>query len=122
MRGEPTPAEAKLWEAIRRKQLAGWRFRRQRPIGPYIVDFCCLEQRIVVEVDGEHHRGEDQAGYDAERTAYLEQLGFRVVRLSNAMVMRDLSGALGMIAEAGIKPLSQQQPPFQPSPVRGGRS
>ena len=78
MRRAMTPAETLVWSMVRRKQL-GWKFRRQEPIGPYIVDFVRLARRLVVEMDGDGHGGE----YDAVRDAYLNSLGFRVVRFDN---------------------------------------
>ena len=73
-----TSAETAVWSMVRRKHL-GWRFRRQEPIGPYIVDFVCVPRRLVVEMDGEGHGGP----YDQKRDAYLRRLGFRVLRFEN---------------------------------------
>ena len=73
-----TSAEVAVWNIVRRGQL-GWRFRRQEPIGPYIVDFLCVARRLVVEMDGADHGGE----YDRIRDAYLRRLGFRVLRFPN---------------------------------------
>jgi very-short-patch-repair endonuclease len=78
MRRSMTSAETAVWSMVRRKQL-GWRFRRQEPIGPYIVDFVCVPRRLVVEMDGEGHGGP----YDRKRDAYLRRLGFRVLRFEN---------------------------------------
>jgi very-short-patch-repair endonuclease len=78
MRRSMTPAETAVWNMVRRKGL-GWRFRRQEPIGPFIVDFVCVARRLVVEMDGEGHGGD----YDQRRDAYLERLGFRVLRIAN---------------------------------------
>ena len=72
MRKEPTEAEKALWKALRRKGIEAMRFRRQRVVGPYIVDFCCLEQRIIVEVDGSHHQDDEVQAYDSQRTEFLE--------------------------------------------------
>lgn len=100
MHKEPTEAEALLWAALRGTQITGMHIRRQRPIGPYIVDFCCLKRKLVIEVDGDHHRGEEHAAYDIERTAFLERLGFRVLRLRNSMVMNNVEEALRIIEDA----------------------
>jgi very-short-patch-repair endonuclease len=70
------------------KQMAGNRFRRQQPIGPYIVDFVCLEKRLVIELDGGQHA--EQPEYDAERTAWLESQGFRVMRFWNNQVLEEI--------------------------------
>ena len=73
-----TDAELRLWQLLRNRSLGKNKFRRQHPIGPYVVDFVCLEQKLVIEVDGSQHVG--QAEHDTKRTAYLKTLGFRVVR------------------------------------------
>jgi 5-methyltetrahydrofolate--homocysteine methyltransferase len=101
MRKEPTGAERVLWQALRRKGIDGMRFRRQRVIGPYIVDFCCLEHRVIVEVDGTHHHDEEMAAYDEERSRYLEIYGFRVLRFGNETVLRDIDTVIAQIAAMG---------------------
>ena len=78
MRHSMTSAETAVWNIVRRRRL-GWRFRRQEPIGPYIVDFVCLRRKLVVEMDGAIHGGE----YDRIRDAYLGRSGFRVLRIPN---------------------------------------
>ncbi len=92
LRRSSTPAERLLWGALRNRRLAGLKFRRQYGIGRYIVDFVCLEARLVVEVDGEshEHRGEQ----DMARQRWLEDKGFRVLRVSNEEVLRDLETVL----------------------------
>ena len=79
-----TEGERKLWWLLRRKQLAGFRFRRQAPIGPYIADFFCPEAKLIVELDGAPHADEEQAHRDAARTRWLEAHGSRVIRIWNA--------------------------------------
>ena len=81
LRKNPTEAEKKLWMVLRRKNLEGYKFRRQHPIGPYIVDFCCLKKKLVIEVDGGQHL--DQQVKDLERTLFLESRGFHVLRFWN---------------------------------------
>ena len=76
-----------LWNILRRRQVSGYKFRRQAPIGPYIVDFLCLEIRLVIEVDGGQHS--EQANYDACRTAWLESEGFKVIRFWNNEVLEE---------------------------------
>jgi len=88
-------AERILWRAIRDRQLGGWKFRRQRPVGPFIVDFICLDAALIVELDGRHHDG--QTAYDAERTLYLRSQGYRVQRYPNAEVLHNLEGVLADI-------------------------
>ena len=98
MRHEPSPAENRLWQHIRRRQLLGYKFRRQHPIHCYIVDFYCAEARLVVEVDGRSH--DDTGEYDAERTEVLEDIGLRVIRVTNWEVKHNLEGVLCFIVEA----------------------
>jgi very-short-patch-repair endonuclease len=72
-----------MWSHMRRRQMDGWKFRRQVPIGRYVVDFVCFKARLVVELDGNSHDVDDaKAGYDDARQAWLESQGFRVLRLS----------------------------------------
>ncbi|UYZ63331.1 endonuclease domain-containing protein [Hymenobacter weizhouensis] len=86
MRHEPTPAEAKLWQLLRGNQL-GVKFRRQHSIDRYIVDFVCLTHRLIVELDGAGHLEPDQAAYDQGRTAYLQELGYRILRFTNEQAL-----------------------------------
>uniref|UniRef100_A0A7C2WR41 DUF559 domain-containing protein n=1 Tax=Thermorudis sp. TaxID=1969470 RepID=A0A7C2WR41_9BACT len=95
MRREPTAAERRLWAVLRGRRLDGWKFRRQHPVGPYVVDFACLEAGLVVELDGAIHQA--QADYDAARDAYLAACGFAVLRLPNEVVLERLPEALEAI-------------------------
>ena len=90
MRTNMTEPEKRMWYQCL-KQLPH-RFRRQRPFGPYIVDFYCAAHKLVIEIDGDSHASDDAHEYDAERTAYLQELGLRVVRFSNREVMENLEG------------------------------
>ena len=92
MRSDPAPAEAKLWRCLRDRQMSGYKFRRQRPMSPYIADFCCVALRLVIELDGDSHA--DTAEYDARRTARLERGGYRVIRFVNDDVNRHLDAVL----------------------------
>jgi len=83
LRVDSTGAEAKLWSHLRNRGLGDAKFRRQHPIGNYIVDFCCAAGLLVVELDGVHHLEPEQAYRDEGRTAYLEEQGLRVLRFSN---------------------------------------
>jgi very-short-patch-repair endonuclease len=98
MRAAPTEAEAVLWESLRGRRLRGFKFRRQEPIGPYIVDFVCTDAALIVEVDGEIHA--DQVAEDLRRDRSLTELGFKVLRLSNDTILRDHVRALNEIAAA----------------------
>ena len=99
LRRSSTPAETALWQLLRNKSL-GVRFRRQRPIGPYIVDFYCPEAGLVVEVDGAHHSLEDQKADDEVRTAYLTGCGLRLIRFQNEEVLRRGEQVLARIRSA----------------------
>ncbi len=98
LRRASTPAERKLWSALRSKQLCGLKFRRQHPLPPYIVDFYCHEKRLVVELDGGHHNEVARTAYDLERTAWLQAQGLRVIRFWNHEVEINLVGVLEAIA------------------------
>src|SRR3989304_10565616 len=87
LRKNPTEVERKLWKYLRLRQLGGYKFRRQQPVGSYIVDFVCLEKRLIVEVDGGQHA--EQAESDAQRSRWLEAEGFRGLRFWNTEVLRD---------------------------------
>jgi very-short-patch-repair endonuclease len=97
MRHTQTPAEALLWEHLRRYQL-GVHFRRQHAIGRFIVDFCCLGAQLVIEVDGASHEG--QAARDTERAAHLADQGFRVLRFSNRAVLSDVESVIRIVRNA----------------------
>ena len=88
-----TPPEIALWQALRSRELDGYRFRRQHPIGPWVVDFYCAEAGLAVEVDGwSHNMGEP--GRDARRDADLSRRGVRVIRFPATDVLRDLDSVL----------------------------
>jgi very-short-patch-repair endonuclease len=93
-----TEAEKRLWYLLRRHNLLGNLFRRQAPIGSYIVDFACLKERLLIEIDGGQHGV--QAEQDAQRTAWLERRGFRVLRFWNNDVLGNTEGVLEMIVRA----------------------
>jgi very-short-patch-repair endonuclease len=95
LRRNQTGAEAKLWSRLRNKRLGGHHFYRQQPIGPYIVDFCSRSRKLIIEVDGSQHL--DQKVQDDIRTAYLESLGFRVLRFWNDDVLKDIDTVLQVI-------------------------
>ena len=86
MRHEPTSAEAMLWAILRSRRYRDIKFRRQHAIGPYVVDFACVGARLVIEVDGPSHEGEEQVAFDVQRTELLKRSGWRVVRIPNADV------------------------------------
>ena len=96
MRRASTDAEARLWWHLRAARFRGLKFRRQQPIGDYIVDFVCFERKLIVEVDGSQHL--ETIGRDDARTAWLEPVGFRVLRFWNDEVLRDAGGVMREIA------------------------
>jgi very-short-patch-repair endonuclease len=97
LRGEQTSAEARLWRALRGRRLERGKFRRQHPIDRYIVDFVCLDAKLIVEVDGATHGEEADLRRDAERTRVLETLGFHVIRVGNRDVYDNLDSVLELI-------------------------
>jgi very-short-patch-repair endonuclease len=102
LRKEMTPAEKRLWAAIRGRLVDGLKFRRQHALGSYIVDFVCTEKRLIIELDGAVH--DQQIDYDAARTQHLEQYGYRVLRFRNDEVLNDLGAVLEKICEAALIP------------------
>jgi very-short-patch-repair endonuclease len=98
LRKDATDAERKLWSALRDKQLEGFKFRRQVPIGDFVADFVCLSQRLIIEVDGGQHDTEREK--DAARTAWLRARGYRVIRFWNNDVLGNLEGVVQMIRTA----------------------
>jgi len=98
MRKNLTDAEEKLWKHVRLKNIGGNKFRRQQPIGKYIVDFVSLEKKLIVEVDGGQHG--EQITYDNERTAWLEPERYRVLRFWNNEVLEDVEIVLEAIVRA----------------------
>ena len=94
LRANDTPAEARLWSHLRNRNLGGLKFVRQAPIGPYFVDFLCRDRRFVVEVDGATHSDDAELAADQAREAQLVALGYRVFRVANEDVYRNLDGVL----------------------------
>jgi very-short-patch-repair endonuclease len=97
LRANTTPHERMLWRALKELPLAGTHFRRQAPIGPYVVDFFCPAKRLIVELDGGHHNDDEIAKRDHERQLWLESEGYRVVRFWNSEIAADLSAVLERI-------------------------
>ena len=103
LRRAQTLVETKLWLALRSHQLENIHFRRQHPIGNYIVDFCAPRDKLIIELDGSQHL--EQQEYDTERTEFLESKGYRVLRFWNNDVMDNLDGVIIMIMDAlSVKP------------------
>ena len=107
-----TAAEALLWSHLSRRQLAGAKFSRQMPVGPFICDFMCREHRLIIELDGGQHDWREAE--DARRTAYIERQGFRLVRFWNNEVFESLESVLNRMAQA------LRQAHSRPLPQAGG--
>ena len=103
LRQSHTDAERKLWGGLRDRRLAGFKFKRQAPRGPYVVDFLSVEAGLVVEVDGSQHAGA-QAKCDQVRTRFLEKEGFQVLRYWNNEVLGSIEGVLGSIRDSLPEP------------------
>ena len=122
LRRDQTDVERKLWTALRGRQFAGFKFRRQQPVGPYIADFLCFETRLIIELDGDQHGSEPRAAYDKARTQWLQKDGFEVLRFSNHEANSNFADVLESIG----KRLAERtpHPPHSlrnaaPSPTRG---
>ena len=103
LRKEMTPAEKKLWQVLRGNQLDGLYFRRQHAVGSYIVDFVCVQEKLVIEVDGGSHL--EQEEYDQERTRWLqEEKDYRVIRFTNDDVFRNINEVVEAIRDAVRNP------------------
>jgi very-short-patch-repair endonuclease len=100
LRKHPTIAEVRLWTELRMLRSQGYHFRRQAPIETYVVDFACLKQRVIVEVDGIQHSTVEGAAADNTRDADLTWRGFKVLRFSNGDVAQHLDGVMREILAA----------------------
>ncbi len=117
LRKNLTDAEKCLWQKLNRRQIGSVKFRRQQPIGEYIVDFVCLERQLIVELDGGQHA--EQIAYDEARTAWLQSKGYRVLRFWNNDVLANTDGVVQTIFDA----LGEEGcPPIPTFPLKGGRS
>ena len=105
LRREQTDAEKLLWYCLRNRQLCGLKFRRQHPVGPYVLDFYCYEYKICLELDSGQHYESAGIEHDEQRQAFLISRGIRTLRFSNRDVLQHLEAVLLQIAEA-LKPLT----------------
>ena len=113
LRKNQTDAERLLWNRLRNRQLCNCKFRRQHEIGSYIVDFICLESKLIIELDGSGHILKKE--HDANRTNYLESLGYNVIRFWNNEVVQELDNVLNAIYQEIVG-----NPSPQPSPLTTG--
>ena len=118
LRKNMTPQERKLWSILRNRQFFNYRFRRQFPIGQYIVDFICREKKIIIEIDGGQHNEQQNIEYDNNRTKYLNSEGYKVIRFWNNEIDKNMSGVYNRLKEVfGVDDIIT---PPQPSPSREG--
>ena len=110
-----TDAERYLWTKIRMKQIKGYQFYRQKPIGDYIVDFFCPRAKLVIEVDGSQHFSDETTEYDKIRGEYLTSLGLRVMRFTNTEVLKNIEGVI----ESIIKEIPPGEIPLSPPFTKG---
>src|ERR1700760_4702341 len=125
LRANTTAAEDILWRHLRRLEVRGGHFRRQVPIGPYVADFACLKERLIIEVDGSQHGEDANSRRDEDRTRWLNSEGYRVMRFWNNDVMSKTEAAMEAIHEATAVTPPPPPPPRagggrRPSPSRGG--
>jgi very-short-patch-repair endonuclease len=139
LRANTTPHERALWRALKELPIFGTHFRRQAPIGSYVVDFFCPAAHLIIELDGGHHNEDEIADRDRDRQLWLEKEGYRIIRFWNSEVTGDLNAVLERIyaelhgsREAEVSPLKHQRRPKsaavtpprplrgRPSPSRGG--
>src|ERR1700730_14152010 len=107
LRRNMTNGEKLLWSRLRAHRMDGRKFRRQHVIGSYIVDFVCLQSRLVIEIDGDSHSDDGREAVDAQRDAYLGKSGFRVLRFGNHNVLTNITGvadAILEVLETGVDP------------------
>ncbi len=111
LRNNPTPAEYELWQYLRKRQVGGWKFRRQASLGQYIVDFWCPEARLVIEVDGNSHFTPEALAYDAQRTQWIERQNIRVIRFRNDEVHLDMTKVVRRICDVleTLSPLAMRR-------------
>lgn len=100
LRKNQTPQEQKLWNLLRNRQILGYKFKRQHPIGNYIVDFVCREIKLVIELDGGQHNTTDGIIYDNERSKYLQSIGFNILRFWNNEIDNNIEGVYQKIVKS----------------------
>jgi len=100
LRKNETLAEKRLWEQLRNRTLESFKFSRQFPVGPYIADFVCREQRLIVEVDGATHSTDEELAFDNRRTEFLKSEGYDVIRFQNDEILNGIDEVLTLILQA----------------------
>ncbi|HEV7345892.1 MAG TPA: endonuclease domain-containing protein [Devosia sp.] len=104
LRRDQTPAERRFWALLAPWRACGWHWRRQAPVGPYVVDFICKRIGLVIEIDGDSHYDVAGQAHDARRTAELAALGYRVLRFTNAEVLGNAAGVFDVMREVVGEP------------------
>ncbi len=117
LRQQATFPERLLWSRLRRGQIHGHRFRRQHPIANYVVDFYCVDANLIIEVDGNSHIGQKQ--HDRDRQNHLESLGYRVLRVTNDDILKEIDSVVEGVAHAVKHAADDRHPPTAP-PSREG--
>jgi len=97
LRREMTDAERSVWRKLKGKQINSLQFYRQKPIGPYITDFCCLKKKLILEIDGGQHYEEKGETEDIMRDEYFKSIGFKVLRFTNIEVLKNIEGVMNKI-------------------------
>jgi very-short-patch-repair endonuclease len=118
LRRRSTEAEKRLWAELRNRRLRGFKFRRQVWIGPFVVDFVCVDERLVVELDGSQHA--DRSDYDGRRSEVLAGEGYQVIRFWNNEVTENIAGVLDAIVAALVPSPSHAALPRGPLPLPPG--
>ena len=118
LRKDMSVPERLLWQQLRQRP-QGYKFRRQHPIGPYVADFCCLSERLVVEIDGSAHDAIDRAKFDERRIGFLKENGFRVLRVTASRVLADVVETAEAIVARVASPLHR---PADGPPPRAGEA
>jgi very-short-patch-repair endonuclease len=98
LRNNPTDAERYLWSKVRMKQISGYQFYRQKPLGKYIVDFYCPGAKLVIEIDGEDHFQKNKIAEDKKREEFLGTIGLKVLRFNNKDILSNIDGVIEQIA------------------------
>lgn len=117
-----TPPEARLWSRLKGRSVHGIKFRKQHPVGPYILDFYCAEARLAVEVDGSVHDDPKQLDHDRRRSAWLSSQRVRVIRVAALGVLRELDGVLEFVAMTARERLPSASPPPSRRTIRRSTS
>jgi very-short-patch-repair endonuclease len=104
LRRNKSSAEARLWQALRKRALSQHKFVRQEPVGPYFADFCCRERKLIIELDGATHSTDAELEHDARRTRFFESQNYRVIRFTNADVYDDIESVTNTILAALDEP------------------